>query len=141
MNVVTRHIRWCLCMAAVLLCFVVCYVNTAVAGSASAEHSIPAYEEYETACASFSEKKDDMPQSMREMGQWGIPLASVSLQGTEGRAFTLSEALQRINRLLGALFVTEQALGNGLTEALYHKLLTKRFYSGYYIYYRCQMRC
>ncbi len=82
-----------------------------------------------------------MLHAVREMGQWGIPSASITMQGAAGRVLTLSEALQRINRLLGALFTNELSCSNGLTEALRHTLLTKRFHSGYYIYYRCQMRC
>ena len=141
MNVVVRHIRWYLCLAAVLLCFVVCRVGTPAEGSASTEQVIPASGNLETACASFCEKEDDMLHAIREMGQWGIPSASVTVQGTVGRMHTLGEVLQRINRLLGTLLVYEQDCANGLTAALYHTLLTKRFYSGYYIYYRCQMRC
>lgn len=141
MNVVSRHIRWFFCMAVALLCFVVCHVSTVVAGSTPAENTIPTDEGYETVCSSFSEKEDDMSHAIREMGQWGIPSASVTVQGTAGRMHTLSEVLQRINRLLGTLLVNEQACANGLADALHHALSTKRFNSGYYIYYRCQMRC
>ena len=104
-------------------------------------HVLSLHEESEASCASLCEKEDDMLHAVLEMGQWGIPSASVTLQGTTGRVLTLSEALQRISRMLSALSPNEPSSSNGLTEALRHTLSTKRFHSGYYIYYRCQMRC
>ena len=93
------------------------------------------------ACASLIEKEDDMLHATREMGQWAIPSASVTLQGTAGRAISLHTAWQRATRMLGALLTSEASCSIGPTEALHHTLSTKRFHAGYYIYYRCQMRC
>lgn len=144
MRNITRHIYCFLGMAAMLLCMAVCRVDAAVADGTPVQTSAAVgsvHEECDVACASLSEKEDDMLRAVREMGQWGIPSASVTLQGTTGRVLTLSEVLERIGRMTSALFAGELPCGNGLTEVLHHTLLTKRFHSGYYIYYRCQMRC
>ena len=93
------------------------------------------------ACASLIEKEDDMLHAAREMRKWAMPSASVTLQGTAGRVVSLHTALQRVTRMLGALLASEASCSTGPTEALHHTLSTKRFHAGYYIYYRCQMRC
>lgn len=140
----TRYIRWFLGMATMLLCLVVCGVDAATTDNVSVpttEVASSMYEEREVACASLIEKEDDMLRAAREMGQWAMPSASVSLQGTAGRVVSLHTAWQRVVRMLGALLTGEASCCNGLTEALHHTLSTKRFHAGYYIYYRCQMRC
>ena len=135
----TRHIRWIVGMAMALLCLVLGHVD-----AVSADH-IPSatlsYEVSDDACASLIEKEDDMLHATREMGQWAIPSASVTLQGTAGRAISLHTAWQRATRMLAALLTGETPCSTGPTEALHHTLSTKRFHAGYYIYYRCQMRC
>ena len=139
MRATTRHTRWILCMAMVLLCTMLGHVD-----AVSVDHTpstIPSYEASDEACASFIEKEDDMLHAAREMGQWAIPSASVTLQGTAGRVVSLHTALQRVTRMLGALLTSEASCSTGPTEALHHTLSTKRFHAGYYIYYRCQMRC
>ena len=139
MRATTRHTRWILCMAMVLLCTMLGHVD-----AFSADHTpsaIPSYEVSEDVCASLIEKEDDMLRAAREMGQWAMPSASVTLQGTAGRVVSLHTAWQRVVRMLGALLTGEASCCNGLTEALHHMLSTKRFHAGYYIYYRCQMRC
>ena len=139
MRATTRHTRWILCMAMVLLCTMLGHVD-----AVSADHTpsaIPSYEVSNDACASLIEKEDDMLHAAREMGQWAMPPASVTLQGTAGRVVSLHTAWQRVVRMLGALLTGETSCCNGLTEALHHMLSTKRFHAGYYIYYRCQMRC
>ena len=139
MRATTRHTRWILCMAMVLLCTMLGHVD-----AVSADHTpsaIPSYEVSNDACASLIEKEDDMLRAAREMGQWAMPSASVTLQGTAGRVVSLHTAWQRVVRMLGALLTGEASCCNGLTEALHHTLSTKRFHAGYYIYYRCQMRC
>ena len=139
MRATTRHTRWILCMAMVLLCTILGHVDTV-----SADHTpsaTPSYEVSDEACASLIEKEDDMLRAAREMGQWAMPSASVTLQGTAGRVVSLHTAWQRVVRMLGALLTGEASCCNGLTEALHHTLSTKRFHAGYYIYYRCQMRC
>ena len=140
----TRHIRWFLGMATMLLCLVVCGVNAAATDKVSVpttEVASTTYEECEVVCASLIEKEDDMLRAAREMGQWAMPSASVTLQGTAGRVVSLHTAWQRVVRMLGTLLTGETSCSNGLTEALHHTLSTKRFHAGYYIYYRCQMRC
>ena len=139
-----RHIRWFLGMAAMLLCLVVCRVNAAtteITLAQTVEAVGTANEEYDTTCASLCKKEDDMLHAVREMGQWGISSTSVTLQGTTGRVLTSCMTLQRIARMLNTLLACEPTCSNGLTETLRHTLSTKRFHSGYYIYYRCQMRC
>jgi len=126
-------------MAMVLLCMVLGHVD-----AVSADHTpsaIPSYEVSNDACASLVEKEDDMLRAAREMGQWAMPSASVTLQGTAGRVVSLHTAWQRVVRMLGAILNSEAPCSNGPTEALRHTLSTKRFHAGYYIYYRCQMRC
>lgn len=144
MNNNARHIQWLLGIVAILLCLVVWRVDAAVVDSTpvpTTEDVQPQHTEYESTSASLCEKEDDMLHAVREMGQWGIPSASVTLQGTAGRVLMLSEALQRIVRTLSALLACESPCSNGVTEALRHTLSAKRFHAGYYIYYRCQMRC
>lgn len=139
MRATTRHTRWILGMVMVLLCTMLGHVD-----AVSADHTPSATlscEVSDDACASLIEKEDDMLHAAREMGQWAMPSASITLQGTAGRVVTLHTALQRVMRMLGALLTSEASCSNGLTEALYHTLSTKRFHAGYYIYYRCQMRC
>ena len=139
MRATTRHTRWILGMAMALLCLVLGHVD-----AVSADHTPSAtlsYEVSDDACASLIEKEDDMLRAPREMGQWAMPSASVTLQGTAGRVVSLHTAWQRVVRMLGALLTIEASCSNGLTEALHHTLSTKRFHAGYYIYYRCQMRC
>ena len=139
MRATTRHTRWILCMAMALLCLVV-----GRADAVFADHTPSATLSCEVsgdACASLIEKEDDMLHAAREMGQWAIPSASITLQGTAGRAISLYTAWQRVVRMLGALLTGETPCSTGLTEALHHTLSTKRFHAGYYIYYRCQMRC
>lgn len=143
MRATTRHTRWILCMAMVLLCLV---VGRADAHSADSTPSATLSCEVsgdicDDACASLIEKEDDMLHAAREMGQWAMPSASVTLQGTAGRAISLYTAWQRVTRMLAVLLTGEAPCSNGLTEALHHTLSTKRFHAGYYIYYRCQMRC
>ena len=143
MRATTRHTRWILCMAMALLCLVV-----GRADAVSADHTPSATLSCEVsddicddACASLIEKEDDMLHAAREMGQWAMPSASITLQGTAGRVVTLHTALQRVVRMLSAISNSKASCSNGLTEALHHTLSTKRFHAGYYIYYRCQMRC
>lgn len=126
-------------MAAMLLCLVVCSADAVSADSTQV--AIPSCEVSGDACASLIEKEDDMLHAAREMGQWAIPSASVTLQGTAGRVVSLHTALQRVTRMLSALLTSEASCSTGPTEALHHTLSTKRFHAGYYIYYRCQMRC
>ena len=139
MRATTRHTRWILCMAMALLCMVLGHVDTVSADSTPS--ATLSYEVSDDACASLIEKEDDMLRAAREMGQWAMPSASITLQGTAGRVVTLHTALQRVVRMLSAILNSEASCSNGLTEALHHTLSTKRFHAGYYIYYRCQMRC
>ena len=126
-------------MAAMLLCLVVCSADAVSADNTQV--AIPSCEVSGDACASLIEKEDDMLHAAREMGQWAMPSASVTLQGTAGRVVSLHTAWQRVTRMLGALLTSEASCSTGPTEALHHTLSTKRFHAGYYIYYRCQMRC
>jgi hypothetical protein len=126
-------------MAMALLCMVLGHVDAHSADSTPS--ATLSCEVSDDACASLIEKEDDMLRAAREMGRWAMPSASITLQGTAGRVVSLHTAWQRVVRMLGALLTGEASCCNGLTEALHHTLSTKRFHAGYYIYYRCQMRC
>ena len=144
MNVGVRHIRWYFVMVVALLCLVVSHNGVAAVDCApedAVEISASVLEESDDACASLSEKKDDMSRAAREMGQWGIPSASVTLQGTLGRTLMCNNVLQRMCRTMGTVLTCAPLYTDSVAEALRHALSTKRFYAGYYIYYRCQMRC
>lgn len=144
MNCNARYIRWFLGIVVVLLCFVLCRVDSAMVVDASSQVTETAIAEDEPSkgmYASLCEKEDDMLHALREMGQWGIPSTSVTLQGATGRVLTVCKALQRITRLVNMLQANESSNGYGVAAALHHTLSSKRFHSGYYIYYRCQMRC
>lgn len=130
----TRHLRRFLSMAVALLCLVVCRIDTAEAVDVMVvEDAI-----VET---SLCEKTDDMLHATHEMGWWGMPSSSVRLQDTGGRALSISKTMQRIARIHGALYNNECGGSDEHAENLRHMLQTKRFHAGYYIYYRCQMRC
>ena len=139
MRATTRHTRWILCMAMALLCMVLGHVDAHSADSTPS--ATLSCEVSGDACASLIEKEDDMQRAARVMGQWAMPSGSVTLQGTVGRVVSLHTAWQRVTRMLAALLTGETPCSTGLTEALHHTLSTKRFHAGYYIYYRCQMRC
>ena len=131
-------------MTVALLCLVVCRMDAITVESASVqlvESVSPLHVEHGASCASLCEKEDDMLRAVREMGQWGIPSVSVTLQGTVGRVLTYGKTLQRINRAYSILFIGESVYMGGRSEAMCQTLSSKRFYLGYYIYYRCQMRC
>ncbi|MBQ1178545.1 MAG: hypothetical protein IIX50_05865, partial [Bacteroidaceae bacterium] len=118
MRATTRHTRWILGMAMVLLCMVLGHVD-----AVSADHTpsaTPFCEVSDDACASLTEKEDDMLLAAREMGQWAMPSQAFSLQGTAGRVVSLHTAWQRVVRMLGALLTGEASCCNGLTEALHH---------------------
>ena len=139
MRATTRHTRWILGMAMALLCMVLGRADAV--SEDNTQVAISSYKVSGDACASLIEKEDDMLRAAREMGQWAMPSASVTLQGTAGRVVSLHTAWQRVVRMLGALLTGEASCCNGLTEALHHTLSTKRFHAGYYLYFRCQMRC
>ena len=139
MRATTRHTRWILGMAMVLLCLVLGHVD-----AVSADHTpsaILSCEVSDEVCALLVEKESDQLDAAREMGMWAMPSQALSLQGATGRVVSLHTAWQRVVRMLGALLTSETSCCNGLTEALHRTLSTKRFHAGYYIYYRCQMRC
>ena len=126
-------------MAMALLCMVLGRADAVSADNTSS--ATPSCEVSDDACASLIEKEDDQLNAAREMGMWAMPSQALSLQGTAGRAISLHTAWQRVTRMLAVLLTGETPCSNGLTEALHHTLSTKRFHAGYYIYYRCQMRC
>lgn len=146
MNNYRQHSRKILCIAIVLLCTIILhYTDTttlsydATAQLAEIAHS--KHHTHDTLCASLSEKENDMFHATHEMGQWGIPSQSVNAQGATGRISILSKFQQRINRTYNILYASAPTLANGRTKASRHIVSAKRFHIGYYIYYRCQMRC
>lgn len=138
MDLKARHIRRIL-MAVSLLCIVVVsvkfsFVDSDYLISSESPSSIEV-------TASFSEKADDMLDAVREMGQCGMPSTSVTLQGTAGRTLIFGNVLQRVLRAYSILHASTPSCHEGLAGLLGYTISTKRFYSGYYIHYRCQMRC
>lgn len=144
MKTTARHIRIFFSIAVALLCFVVCRADvTAVAPTTEPLVEVPAAipEECAVTDAALIEKEDDMLRAVHEMGCWGMPSTSITLQGAAGRVLSVGKTLQRISRVYGALCASEPRHAHEQDGALRHALLTKRFHAGYYIYYRCQMRC
>ncbi len=139
-----RYMRWCLFTAVTLLCMMVFHAEVTTTESSLAEPAklVDAmHDVQEKRCASFCKEEPDMPRTMRETGQWGLPSATVTIQGTASRLLTLGETLLRISRSYSTLQTIGTAHAVVAVEALHRTLSTKRFRSGYYLYYRCQMRC
>ena len=125
-----------------LLCIAFMSVEVSSSTLDASESPVPTnFSVDKVVAASLSEKKDNMLNAVREMGQWGIPSTSVTLQGTIGRTSLPSNALQRILRAYAIQCVCSSSCPDSLAGLLNHTIFTKRFHSGYYLYYRCQMRC
>lgn len=138
------HICHYLYIALILLCTVLCRMTAAPTEGDSAQTKgavVLTYETDATSCASLSEKKADIPHSIHEMQLCGMPATPASLQGTTGRTFTLSQVLQRVNRTHSSLITSSPTCTYEQPSTLYHTISAKLFRCGYYIYYRCQMRC
>ena len=139
MKLKTRHTRYML-MAVVVLCFALVSVKFSSAVGSDCLVSPEFYSNTENT-ASFSEKEDNMLDAVREMGQWGMPSTSTMLQGTAERTIMPGNALQRMLRASAILRANTSSCDESLIGWLGHMISTKRFNLGYYIYYRCQMRC
>ena len=146
MNSHYRHSRRFLCIATTMLCAIVFHyaysttlLNTAMS---MAKSSISGHTIYDTPSASLCEKENDMFHATNEMGQWGIPSQSIATQGATGRTSAfLYKFQQRINRIYNIFYASVTTLANEQAEVSRHIVSAKRFHLGYYIYYRCQMRC
>lgn len=115
--------------------------HTEEASAQTKEEVALTYATNATSCASLCEKKAEVPHSMHEMQLCGIPATPASLQGTTDRTFTLSQVVHRVNRTHSSLSASLPTYTYELPGALYHAISAKLFHFGYYIYYRCQMRC
>ena len=143
MRTEARHLMKYLYMAAVMLCFVLAFMP---AEGAHAMAQVPEAEEVtnhvcEDSCAMLRTTDDDRPKAAHEMDQWGLPSTLVNLQGAAGRGLTLGQTLQRIGGANGLFCAGTVACANKLPERVGHIVSAKQFHSGYYLYYRCQMRC
>lgn len=136
MNTDALHTRWMRCMAATLLCAVLCCVGARAAEAATAMHGA-----YDTPSASLDVKDNAMLEAAREMGQWGLPASSTSLHGTTCRPLIMGQMLQRMVRSCNVCLAGECLGMRSRTETLCHAISARRFKTGYYIYFRCQMRC
>lgn len=137
----TRHIK-CFSILMVLLCVAIVSVNVSSSTLETSESLESSDSSVDIAItASLSEKEDNMLNTVREMGKWGIPSSSVTLQGTIGCTSPTSNALQRILRAYTTLCACIPSCLDGSNGLLNHSISTKRFHSRYYLYYRCQMRC
>lgn len=138
------HILYFPCMTVLLLCTVLCRMTATLTEDASVltkTAAAPTYETEATTYASLCEKKANIPHSMHEMQLCGMPATSASLQGTTGRTSTIGQVLHRVNRTHSSLLASIPTYTYELPRALFHAISAKLFHFGYYIYYRCQMRC
>ena len=139
-----QHIQRNVYIAAVLLCCLLCHFSMKALGRSAEQVTEEAsYMEvmHDMPHAAFSTKDTENPYSMHKMGQWGIPSTLVTIQGTLGRTLTANNAMQRISRTYSILHAGDSCPAHEYTEALCRLISTKRFQTGYYIHYRCQMRC
>lgn len=144
MNTCARHIRRAMCLAAVLLCWGLQQVASSTAARIPEQVATAAGTVLTTPdipCVAVCEKDNDKLRAMEEAGQWGLPSTSVTLQGTASRTLTVHEGMQRIGRTYGIACPNGAIFTHTMMEGVHHTLSTKRFHIGYYIYYRCQMRC
>ena len=136
-----RHVR-SLFMTVVLLCIAFISINVSSSTLGVSGFSVSADSQVGIgAMASFNEKEDNTLDVVRDMGRWGIPSTSITLQGAEECSFVLGNTLLRMFRILARSYACTQSCLDDLTELLNHTIFTKRFHSGYYLYCRCQMRC
>ena len=136
MNSDALHTRWMRCMAAALLCAVLCCVGARAAEATTAMHGA-----YDTPSASLDVKDNAMLDAVHEMGQWGLPASSTSLHETTCRPLIMGQLLQRMVRSCSVCLAGECPGMRSRVEALCHAISARRFQTGYYIYFRCQMRC
>lgn len=136
MDIDALHTRWLRRMAAVLLCAVLCCVGVRATEAATAMHGA-----YDTPSASLDVKDNAMFDAVHEMGQWGLPASATSLHGTTERSLTMGQMLQRMVRSYSMCLAGECLGMRSRTEVLCHAISARRFLTGYYIYFRCQMRC
>ena len=136
MNSDALHTSWLRRMAATLLCAVLCCVGARAAEAATAMHGA-----YDTPSASLDVKDNAMLDAAREMGQWGLPASSTNLHGATSRPLIMGQLLQRMVRSCSVCLAGECLGMRSRVEALCHAISARRFQTGYYIYFRCQMRC
>ena len=136
MNTDALHTSWLRRMAAALLCAVLCCVSARAAEAATAM-----YGAYDTPSASLDVKDNAMLDAVHEMGQWGLPASSTNLHGATGRTLIMGQLLQRMVRSYSMCLASECLGMRSRGEVLCYAILARRFQTGYYIYFRCQMRC
>lgn len=123
-------------MAVALLCAVLCCVGAQAAESATAMHGA-----CDTPSASLDVKDNAMLEAVHEMGQWGLPASSTSLYGATSRPLIMGQMLRRMVRSCSVCLAGECLGMRSRAETLCHAISVRRFQTGYYIYFRCQMRC
>ena len=96
---------------------------------------------YDPPRASLDVKDNAMLEAVHEMGQWGLPASSTSLHETTCRPLIMGQLLQRMVRSCSVCLASECPGMRNRVEALCHAISARRFQTGYYIYFRCQMRC
>ena len=143
MRTEARYLMKYLYMTAVMLCFVLALMP---AEEAHVMAQVPESEKVtshvcEDPSAMFRATDDDRLKVAHEMGQWGLPSTLVNLQGAAGRGLTLGQTQQRIGGANGLFCAGTVACANKLPERVGYIVSAKQFHSGYYLYYRCQMRC
>lgn len=138
MELKARHIRYLLVIVALS-----CLALVSVKLPSTERGCSAALSESESSrfMASFCEKENDMLNAIREMGQWGIPSSSVALQGSVEQFPVFYSVFQRALRACTIRCASNLSFDGELTESLSSTVSTKRFHSGYYLHYRCQMRC
>lgn len=136
MNTDALYTPWLRRIVAALLCAALCCVVTR-----AEEEAASMYEAYAPSSASLDVKDNAMLDAVHEVGQWGLPASSTSLHGETERTLTPGQRLQRMVRPCCVCLASEHLGIHSRTEALCHAVSAKRFQIGYYIYFRCQMRC
>ena len=136
MNTDARHSRWLQHMIAAML-YVVLYCTCVQA----TETTSTVYGVHDTPCASLNVKDNVIFDVMHGMGQWGLPATSASLQGTMIRTSIPGQTAHRTTRLSSMILGGTPPCIPRLSDMQSHAISARRFRTGYYIYYRCQMRC
>ena len=136
MSIGTRHTLWLRCMAAALLCVVLYCVD-----ARTTEGTTTVYGAYDTPRTSLDVEAYATLDTVHDMAQWLLPTTSASLQGTMRRTLISGQTVQRLMRSCGIPLTGEPLSMQSQIEVLHRATSAKRFHTGYYIYFRCQMRC
>lgn len=83
---------------------------------------------------------DNILEAKRASNRLATPATTIMLQGAR-RALSIIDALQRIVRSQSTAQGEQSNCILYQSNTVVQTISSKRFYTGYYIYHRCQMRC